>query len=68
MDLVYERSWMTIVAAGGHDANMGLPGVYPTSRRVSNPTIEVVAETSLSVCSTLNPLMSTTRYSSRGWT
>jgi hypothetical protein len=35
MDQVYERSWVTIIAANGHNANAGLPGIQEGSRFVS---------------------------------
>ncbi|KAK0726134.1 heterokaryon incompatibility protein-domain-containing protein [Lasiosphaeris hirsuta] len=32
MDRIYEHAWLTIVAAHGHDANAGLPGVQEGDR------------------------------------
>ncbi len=32
MDLIYENAELTVVAACGHDANAGLPGVHKSTR------------------------------------
>jgi len=41
MDLIYERAWLTVVAACGHDANARLPGVQNGTRKASRNTVEI---------------------------
>jgi hypothetical protein len=41
MDLIYERAWLTIVAACGHDANARLPGVQQGTRLASRNTVPI---------------------------
>ncbi|KLO82040.1 tol protein [Fusarium fujikuroi] len=41
MDLIYERSLLTIIAASGNDADAGLPGVRARSRPALKQTVEV---------------------------
>ncbi|KAK5659616.1 hypothetical protein OQA88_820 [Cercophora sp. LCS_1] len=41
MDHIYERAWLTVIAACGHDANAGLPGVRVGSRSAQAPAHEV---------------------------
>lgn len=41
MDLVYERAYLTVVAACGNDANSGLPGVQQGTRVLTQYTEEV---------------------------
>lgn len=41
MDKIYEHSWLTVVGAGGHDANAGLFGIHPGDRREDEIAREV---------------------------
>ncbi|KAI1495975.1 heterokaryon incompatibility protein-domain-containing protein [Biscogniauxia marginata] len=69
MDLVYEQSHFTIVAAGGIDANSGLPGVRPGSRTASQQIMrEVLPGVNLVLRHTVDDLLRASRYNSRGWT
>jgi hypothetical protein len=68
MDQVYERSWLTIVAACGHDADSGLPGIYEGSRRVPNLTLEVKRGVLLGVYTGLDLLLKYSVHNSRAWT
>jgi len=68
MDQVYEQSWLTIIAACGHDANAGLPGVRDGSRRESNLTVEVKRGIWLGVHTGLDLLFKHSVHNSRAWT
>ena len=68
MDQIYERSWLTIIAACGHDANAGLPGVLEGSRKPSNLTMEVKEGVSLGVYTGLDLLYKNSVHNSRAWT
>jgi hypothetical protein len=68
MDIIYERALLTIIAASGIDANAGLPGVHPSSRR-SNQVIETVhAGVRMTVTYELDDHLKYSKYTSRGWT
>jgi hypothetical protein len=47
MDTVYEQSVLTIVAAYGSNATLGLPGVRAGSRKVSQTAVSVGPDTKL---------------------
>ncbi|KAF6830024.1 heterokaryon incompatibility protein [Colletotrichum musicola] len=68
MDMIYEASWLTIVAACGHNANAGLPGVQKSSRLKVEMGSRVTESTSLGVYEPLGILLSYSVYSSRAWT
>ncbi|KAJ4253854.1 hypothetical protein NW762_010249 [Fusarium torreyae] len=68
MDLIYERSLLTIIAACGTDANAGLPGVQTGSRQASRPTLEIEPGIRLGLYSGLDQLLKPSAYYSRGWT
>jgi len=68
MDQVYERSFLTIIAACGHDADAGLPGVEPNTRRMSRMTRQVRPGIWLGVYTSLDNLIKGTVYNSRAWT
>lgn len=67
MDEIYERSWLTIVAASGHSANAGLPGVREGSRYPST-AIPVTEDVSLGIFVTLDRLLKCSVYETRAWT
>ncbi|KAK1755499.1 heterokaryon incompatibility protein-domain-containing protein [Echria macrotheca] len=67
MDEIYERSWLTIIAASGHDANAGLPGIAEGSR-CSNTAIRVTEDISVGIYVPLDRLMKCSVYESRAWT
>ncbi|KAM0426344.1 hypothetical protein ACHAPT_008385 [Fusarium lateritium] len=68
MDRIYERSWLTVVAACGSDANAGLPGVQFGSRRASEPTVEVAPGIRMGLHTSMDQLFTSSAYNSRGWT
>ncbi|CAM1507782.1 Fc.00g046300.m01.CDS01 [Cosmosporella sp. VM-42] len=68
MDLVYERSWLAIVAACGHNADAGLPGVQSETRKTTRLTLQVLPGISLGVYTRLDQLIKGTVYNSRAWT
>ncbi|KAF5616872.1 uncharacterized protein FTJAE_12864 [Fusarium tjaetaba] len=68
MDLVYERAWLTVAAACGHDANARLPGVQEGTRESSFNTFEVVPGVQLGIVTGLDGLLRQSVYHSRAWT
>ncbi|RSL84307.1 hypothetical protein CEP51_004013 [Fusarium floridanum] len=68
MDLIYERAWLTIVAACGHDANTRLPGVRLGTRMGASNTVEVKPGLTMGVVIGLDALLERSVYGSRGWT
>lgn len=69
MDRIYERAWLTIVAAYGHDANAGLPGVREGTREASElKTYEIKRGAFIVPHTNLDVLIRHSAYSSRGWT
>ena len=67
MDNIYEFSEFTIVAAEGHDANNGLPGVLPCTRATAT-AVEVLPGVSIGLWTELDRLLHSTMYETRGWT
>ncbi|KAK0630049.1 heterokaryon incompatibility protein-domain-containing protein [Bombardia bombarda] len=67
MDSVYENAAFTIVAAYGHDANSGLPGVEEGTR-FNGRSPEIIPGVYLDVHMTLNVAMRHSVYRSRAWT
>ncbi|KAH0538422.1 hypothetical protein FGG08_004970 [Glutinoglossum americanum] len=68
MDLVYEGSYLTIVAASGAHANAGLPGVQRGSRIAGQCVEEVKPGVKMVVLRELDDYLLTSKYSTRGWT
>jgi hypothetical protein len=68
MDLIYERAWFTIVAACGHDASAGLPGVREGSRAASENVVEIKPAVSLGIVSGLDSYFRRSVYDTRAWT
>ncbi|RSL68869.1 hypothetical protein CEP53_002407 [Fusarium sp. AF-6] len=68
MDLIYERAWLTIVAACGHDANARLPGAQYGTRKPSTNTCNVMPGITLGVVVGLDDLLGRSMYDTRGWT
>ncbi|KAK1753807.1 HET-domain-containing protein [Echria macrotheca] len=69
MDQIYEMAWLTIVAACGHDANAGLPGVQKDSREAETVSLtEVQPGIQLGIYPDLDRLLGTTAYATRAWT
>ncbi|KAK4445539.1 heterokaryon incompatibility protein-domain-containing protein [Podospora aff. communis PSN243] len=67
MDEIYERSWLTIIAASGHDADAGLPGIAEGSR-CSTTAIPVTKDLSVGLHVPLDQLLKRSVYESRAWT
>jgi hypothetical protein len=68
MDLVYEGAVLCIVAAAGHDAGAGLPGMQTNSRNVEQHIEKVAPEVKMTVVDLLYEILSTAQYMTRGWT
>ncbi|UPK97518.1 hypothetical protein LCI18_008453 [Fusarium solani-melongenae] len=68
MDQIYERSWLTVVAGCGSDANAGLPGVQIGSRSSVKLAVEVKPGVRLGLYTGLDQLLKNSVYNSRGWT
>ncbi|OIW26670.1 HET-domain-containing protein, partial [Coniochaeta ligniaria NRRL 30616] len=68
MDMIYERSHVTLVAAAGHDSWYGLPGVRQGSRRIVDRKVEVGPATYVDLHSTDDMRVVNTPYDSRAWT
>ncbi|KAK5653509.1 hypothetical protein OQA88_8768 [Cercophora sp. LCS_1] len=68
MDQIYEHAWFTIVAASGHDANAGLPGVQLGSRMERSLVNEVKPGTFVGVHMVPVNLLPRTIYETRAWT
>ncbi|KAK1855194.1 hypothetical protein CCHR01_02226 [Colletotrichum chrysophilum] len=67
MDNIFERSWLTAVAASGHTANSGLPGFSGGSRVPREATV-IQPNISMTVFMDLDGMMDSTVYQTRGWT
>ncbi|KDR79143.1 hypothetical protein GALMADRAFT_223393 [Galerina marginata CBS 339.88] len=73
MDMVYQCSILTIIAAHGEDANTGLPGLHPGSRDVNQEIIEVLPgikmTSSTGVYNAMTERSPTANtHATRGWT
>ncbi|KAF5640539.1 hypothetical protein F52700_3690 [Fusarium sp. NRRL 52700] len=68
MDFVYERAWLTVIAACGHDANARLPGVQEGTRDYSYNTFEIVPGVEMGILAGLDGLLKRSVYDSRAWT
>ncbi|KAJ8124666.1 hypothetical protein O1611_g8974 [Lasiodiplodia mahajangana] len=68
MDLIYENAELTIVAACGHDADAGLPGVREGTRLEPAFSEEIIPGVELGGYVTLDDRMRRSVYSSRAWT
>ncbi|CCT66432.1 related to tol protein [Fusarium fujikuroi] len=68
MDLVYERAWLTIVAACGHDADARLPGVQQGARDGSSNSFKIMPGVEMGIVTGLDGLLERSVYHSRAWT
>ncbi|KAK4457026.1 heterokaryon incompatibility protein-domain-containing protein [Cladorrhinum samala] len=69
MDQIYENAWLTVIAAHGHDANAGLPGLQPGTRQTKpSPQSEVRPGITLGQISSSSYLLEQTIYQTRAWT
>ncbi|KAK3312603.1 heterokaryon incompatibility protein-domain-containing protein [Apodospora peruviana] len=67
MDEIYERSWLTIIAASGHNANGGLPGIHENSR-CSSAAVPITEDVSVGLFVPLDRLLKCSVYETRAWT
>jgi hypothetical protein len=67
MDLIYDQSFLTIIAAAGQDPDFGLPGVGPRTRR---PQPFAVVGQKLLISWSENPtdMIRSSAWFQRGWT
>ncbi|KAI1178585.1 HET-domain-containing protein [Nemania sp. FL0916] len=68
MDLIYEYAELTIIAACGHDANAGLPGVHEGTRLGPRISEEIIPGLRLGGFIPLSTRMRYSVYNSRAWT
>lgn len=70
MDLIYELSTLTIIAATGHDSNAGLPGVRIGSRNLHETcqSVKVLPGVEMRVHTSLQSRVEASVYNTRGWT
>lgn len=68
MDLIYENAYLTIVAAGGDNANAGLPGVVEGVRLKAENLVQVAPNIHLGIHIYLEQRLKVTAYRTRGWT
>ncbi|KAK4445459.1 heterokaryon incompatibility protein-domain-containing protein [Podospora aff. communis PSN243] len=68
MDQIYEGAALCIVAAAGHNADGGLPGVHAGSRSGTGHVEEVREGVKMTVVGLLYESLSRTHYMTRGWT
>ncbi|KAF8967827.1 heterokaryon incompatibility protein-domain-containing protein [Flammula alnicola] len=68
MDLVYQGSLFTIIAAHGEDADAGLPGLQPGSRRVKQRIVEMMPGIEMTFSRGVYDALTVSRHVTRGWT
>jgi hypothetical protein len=69
MDMIYSRAILTVVAAGGQDADAGLPGLSPSSRVLNQITFQYSPElTFMKVQPDCNDAIHESTWNERGWT
>jgi hypothetical protein len=67
MDLIYQNSEVTIVAAAGEDPSYGLPGVSRRERR-PQPQAKIGSTLFITPLSTTRALIANSHWATRGWT
>jgi len=68
MDRIYEMAHLTIIAACGHDANAGLPGLRPGTRDEQPQLLDVQKDVYLGIYFDVDRLMQKSYYQTRAWT
>ncbi len=68
MDQIYEHAWLTIIAAHGHDANAGLPGMESTYREPRVLLDEVTPKTYFGILMDPELRLKKAFYETRAWT
>ncbi|KAI1174658.1 HET-domain-containing protein [Nemania sp. FL0916] len=66
MSIIYEHSHLTIIAADGHDASVGLRGVSP--RKANRLSVEVMPGVEIVGCVPIGEILPITPYGKRAWT
>ncbi|GAP82865.1 putative related to tol protein [Rosellinia necatrix] len=66
MGIIYEHSYLAVIAANGSDASSGLPGVSP--RKVSQVIAEILPGVELVGIRVVGDLLQIAHYSKRAWT
>ena len=68
MDQIYEHAWLTIIAAHGHDANAGLPGMEGTYQEPRTLLKKVAPETYFGILMEPELRLKRAYYETRAWT
>lgn len=68
MAQTYSKAYVTIVAAHGSDANAGLPGVQPSSRKVFQPTFTLGHDTFILAQHSRTVMLENSKWITRRWT
>ena len=68
MDTIYRRAAVTVVSAGGSDANAPLPGLFPGSRMAAQYTCRVKGLDLISTEREITKLARNSKWNTRGWT
>ena len=68
MDQIYEHAWLTIIAAYGHDANAGLPGIESTYREPRALLDKITSRTSFGILMDPELRLKKAFYETRAWT
>jgi hypothetical protein len=68
MDIIYQSAYLVLVAADGHDANAGLPGVTYGSRAPRINTWPITPRVRLGIFPSLEAYLRVSAYQTRGWT
>ena len=68
MDSIYASAELLIVAAGGSDANAGLPGIGSTPRSVSQTIEKITGTQFITAQASVQQVLDWSVWDSRGWT
>ena len=68
IDYIYEKAWLTVIAACGYDANAGLPGIKPGSRAEQPLARKVYPGIFIGAYISLEHLLLTSVNNTRAWT
>jgi hypothetical protein len=68
MDIVYGAAYLTIMAATGGDANAGLPGLRPGTRKITQPVEQLLPGLRLAYRAKHHDYIESAIYYTRAWT
>ena len=68
MDMIYDRAFLTIIAATGRDSEAGLPGLHNSTRRKKQTVEELNPELHVTCPRHLADALDQSYYERRGWT